>query len=149
MNTVVAIRGDFDARFPDLKGLSRNADRVPGRELANLVAKWLRQGGLAIEGPEYEEPFFTLRHGMGRDRIEVLCYIYAPKAEVWVVEATWRQGFLSRLFGRGEPQGLNPLLVALHEGLMQEPKVREMRWFATLPADPYGQVAFGLGPFSG
>jgi hypothetical protein len=56
MSTVVATRGDFDARFPDLKGLPHGADRVPGRELANLVAKWLRQGRLAVERPEPKSP---------------------------------------------------------------------------------------------
>ncbi len=56
MNTVVAIRGHFDARFPDLKGLPRGADRVPGRDLANLVAKWLRRGRLAVERPELKCP---------------------------------------------------------------------------------------------
>jgi hypothetical protein len=148
MNTVVAIRGDFDATFPDLKGLPHDADRVPGRDLANVVANCLRRGGLAIVGPEYEEPFFAVRCGSGREQIEVLCYIYEPKAGVWVVEAGWREGFLDRLRGRGKPQGLNTVLTSLHEGLLGEPRVREMRWFGRLPADPFGEVEFGLGPFS-
>jgi hypothetical protein len=148
MNTVVAIRGDFDATFPDLKGLPDDADRVPGRALANVVANCLRQGGLAVAGPEYEEPFFAVRCGSGREQIEVLCYIYEPKAGVWVVEAGWRQGFLDRLRGRGKPQCLNTVLASLHEGLMGEPRVREIRWFAKLPVDPFGEVDFRLGPFS-
>ncbi len=149
MNTIVAIRGDFDAGFPDLKALPRDVDRVPGRELADLVARWLRQGGLVVEGPEYAEPFFILRHGGGREQIEVLCSIYDPQAGVWVVEATGRRGLLSRLLGRGQPPALSGVLAALHEGLGREPRVREMRWFARLPADPFGPVAFGSGPFPG
>jgi len=148
MNTVVAILGDFDATFPDLKGLPHDADRVPGRDLANVVASCLRQGGLAIVGPECEEPFFAVRCGSGREQVKVLCYIYKPKAGVWVVEAGWRQRVLDRLRGRGKPQGLNAVLASLHEGLMREPRVREMRWFAKLPADPFGEVEFRLGPFS-
>jgi hypothetical protein len=148
MNTVVAIRGDFDATFPDLKGLPDEADRVPGRDLADVVASCLRRDGLAIVGPEYEEPFFAVRCGSGREEIEVLCYIHEPKAGVWVVEAGWRPGLLDRLRGRGKPQGLNALLVSLYEGLLREPRVHEMRWFATLPADPFGEVEFGVGPFS-
>ena len=149
MNTVVAIRGEFDATFPDLKGLSHDADRDPGRDLANVVANCLRQGGLAIVGPEYEEPFFVVRCGSGREQVEVFRYIYEPKGGVWVVETGWRQTFLARLLGRGRPQSLNTVLVSLHEGLEREPRVREMRWFTTLPAKPFGQVEFGLGPFSG
>ena len=148
MNTVVAIRGDFDATFPDLKGLPDDADRVPGRDLADVVANCLRQCGLATVGPEYEEPFFAVRCGSGREQIEVLCYIHEPKRGVWVVEAGWRQGLLDRLRGRGKPQDLDALLGSLHEGLMREPRVREMRWFTKLPADPFGEVSFGLGPFS-
>ncbi len=149
MNSCVALRGEFDARFPDLKGLARDADRIPGRELAEIVSRGLRQAGIAIAGPVCEEPFFTLRCEAGGQTITLLCYLYAPDTGTWVVEAPQHQGFLSRLLRRPRTEGLRRVLEALHQTLLREPRVREMRWFAELPVEPFGKMPYGVGPFAG
>ena len=38
IRTAAALLGDFDPAFPDERGLGPDDDRVPGRDLAELVA---------------------------------------------------------------------------------------------------------------
>jgi hypothetical protein len=144
---VVALRGDFDARFPDLRGASPNEDRVPGRDLAECVLDGLRRRQIETAGPFYEEPFFALRCQVAGRKVEVLCYIYEPAAGTWVVEAVRTTGLLARLRGRTDLAEVSTVVGAVHETLLQERRVLETRWFLKLPATPFGNVPFSTSPF--
>lgn len=147
--TIVALRGDFEAKFPDLHGLPPDRDRVPGRDLAEFILGGLRRRQIEAAGPFYEEPFFELRCQVAGRRIEVLCYIYEPRAETWVVEVLQKTGFLARLRGRTAEAEVTTVVEAVHEILLQDPRVRESRWFSELPATPFQSDSFSMGPFAG
>jgi len=147
VKSVVAIRGDFDARFPDSRGASPNEDRVPGRDLAECVLAGLRRRQIETAGPFYEEPFFVLRCQVAGRKIEVLCYIYEPAARTWVVEAVRTTGLLASLRGRNDDAEVSTVIEAVHQALLQDSRVRETRWFSKLPASPFGNVSFSVSPF--
>jgi hypothetical protein len=146
LNNVVALRGDFDARFPDMCQLGSDQDRVPGRDLAECVLAGLKEQGLEAEGPLYEEPFFELRCRTGARPVTVLCYIYEPKAETWVVEVVWKTGFFDWFARREDEPHVRTLVGALYQALARDRQVREMRWFSSLPASPFGNVSFAVSP---
>jgi len=149
VKTIVALRGDFDATFQDLRHLPPEQDRVPGRELAECVLGGLRRRQIETTGPFCEEPFFELRCQVAGRRIEVLCYIYEPKAQTWVVEVVRRTGLLARLKGGAADAEVTTVVEAIHETLLQNGQVREARWFSELPASPFGNVSFSVSPFAG
>jgi hypothetical protein len=145
---VVALRGDFDATFPDLREVLPDQDRVPGRDLAECVVAGLRRRRIETAGPFYEEPFFELRCQVAGRRIDVLCYILEPTARTWVVEVVRKTGFLARLRGSAAEAEVTAVVEAVHETLLRDSRVREARWFSELPASPFGNVSFSVSPFA-
>ena len=148
LNRIVAIRGDFDARFPESQTWSAGGDRVPGRDLAELVLEGLRRRGLEAEGPIDEEPFVAVRCRVGERQFVILCYIYEPRGKdsVWVVECPTTLGLLARLRGGSEEPELRTVLGAVQESLLHDARVREMRWFSRLPASPFSADIFSVVP---
>jgi hypothetical protein len=147
VRNIVALRGDFDSTFPDLREALPDQDRVPGRDLAECVLAGLRGRRIETSGPFYEEPFFELRCQVAGRRIEVLCYIYEPAAGTWVVEVVRKTGFLAWLRGGNDDEEVNTVVGAVHDALLRDGRVREARWFSRLPAGPFGNVSFSASPF--
>lgn len=148
MNTVVAIKGTFDARFPEFTWLPKKGDRVPGRELGELITAGLRQRGFAAEDVSYEEPFFTTRCQSGNYRYEVQSFIYVPGETdaVWAVDCPPTLGAWARFSGKSEDAELSAVLIAIHETLKNDARVIDMRWFKELPAEPFSVLQYGRSP---
>ncbi len=108
----------------------------------------LRKRGFQVSDIECEEPFFVTRCRSGEDQYEVLSYIYTPdkKDPVWVVECLPTIGFLGKLFGKSEDTQIAPVLNAVDETLRNYPHVREMRWFADLPSEPFSVDSYETSP---
>jgi hypothetical protein len=149
VKSVVALRGDFNAAFPDLRHVLPDQDRIPGRDLAECVLAGLRSRQIETAGPFYEEPFFELRCQVADRRIEVLCYIYEPTAGTWVVEVVRKIGFLAWVKGGAADAEVTTVVEAIYQTLLQDGRVREARWFSKLPASPFGNVSFSVSPFAG
>jgi hypothetical protein len=107
VKSVVAIRGELNASFPDLRSLKPGDYRVPGRDLAELILVGLKRHGIDVEGPFYDEPFFTIRCRVSKETIEIQCYIYEPAEGVWIVEATPKLGFIDKLLVRHRDAALS------------------------------------------
>jgi hypothetical protein len=148
MNTVVAIKGTFDANFPELTWLPKKGDRVPGRELAELITEGLRQRGFDAEDVSYEEPFFTTRCQSGDYRYEVLSYIYVPAGAdaVWAVDCAPTLGTWAKLTGKSEEAEHGAVLIAIHDTLKKDARVIDMRWFKDLPGEPFSVQKYGRSP---
>ena len=131
IRTAAALLGDFDPAFPDERGLGPEDDRVPGRDLAELVAAGLREQGLGVDGPSCDEPFFVVSCRSGEVRYQVLCGLLEPKERdsVWIVECPRTLGWWARLRGRSEEAELTRVVTALHEVFTASPRVRQVRWF--------------------
>ena len=129
--TAAAVAGDFDPVFPDLRGLPKNADRVPGRDLANLVATGLQSEGFDVEGPTNEEPFFAVVCSSGGVQFEILCFIYVPdgRNSLWQVHCQRNLGWFSRLLGKSEEDELVDVVLAIHKVLTTSPRVGAVRWY--------------------
>jgi hypothetical protein len=140
LNTI-AITGDFDFMFPDLKGLPDDADRVPGRDLAVLILNGLRKYGFDTTDIIYDEPFFMIICISCDLKYQVLCFIYDPNplAPVWIVQVPKKLGFWDRLMGKSEDSQLKPVLDAIEYTLGSDKRVKEMRWFNKLPAKPFNK----------
>jgi hypothetical protein len=148
MNTVVAIKGTFDARFPEVTWLPKQGERMPGRELAELITDGLRQRGFDAKDVLYEEPFFTTRCQSGKYRYEVLSYIYVPEEAdaVWAVDCAPTLGTWAKLTGKSEDAELGALLIAIYDTLKNDSRVIDMRWFEELPAKPFSVQKYGRSP---
>ena len=148
MNTVVAIKGTFDPTFPPSTWLPMKRERVPGRELAELIQSGLSQRGFNAEEVSYEEPFYVTRCRSGNYRYEILSYIYDPDeaGAVWVVECAPQLGLWAKLMGKTEAQELGAVLKAINETLRGDSRVKEGRWFTKLPASPFAAEKYGRSP---
>jgi hypothetical protein len=149
-DTVVALKAAFDPTFPDLRDVGKDEDRIPGRDLGELVAEGLKRHGLEAQGPSNEEPFFVVRCKSGRFDYGILCYIYEPAEDpVWVVECPRKLGFLAKLRGQSEESELGAVVSAMHDILRDDPRVKEMRWFRELPPVPWGEeTKYDTSPMS-
>lgn len=136
----VAFHADFDASFPDLAGLPDDADRIPGRELGEIIVDGLRSRGLAASDLEDDEPFFSTECRIADKEYSVLCYLYDPEPAqpVWVVDIQRPTGLLARLFGKSKPEDIKPIVDAIDATLSECPRVHgKLRWFSgDLPLDP-------------
>ena len=121
---------------------------MPGRQLGELVSSGLRKRGFEAEDVSYEEPFFVTLCRSGEIEYEVLSYIYWPdkRDRIWAVDCSPRLGFIPKLFGRSEESKLGAILGAIHDILKSEPRVRKMRWFKDLPAEPFAVRRYALSP---
>lgn len=150
MNTVVAIRGDFDPTFPDLKSLPKGQDRLPGRALAELVVSGLRKRGFNASDVMNEEPFFVTRCRSGDYEYQILsCLAYADDtAPVWEVSCPPTIGFWGKLFGKSEEKELGPLLDAILDTLKSDGRIKEMRWFRepSISPDPFAAKNYATSP---
>ena len=97
-HTTVALRGDFNPNFPDLKRVKKDDDRMPGRDLADLIFFGLKEKDLKVSSPINEEPFFVIKCCSGHFEYEITCCLFEPKNEqsVWVIEIPRKIGFLGR-----------------------------------------------------
>ena len=128
MNLAAAMRGNFDATFPDLSSLPKDADRVPGRPLGKLVVEGLRARGFTTSDVQYEEPFFVTRCRSGERTYPILAYLaYSDDTgPAWVVCCHRTIGFWGRLLGKSEDRELSGVLEAIDfpSNLPQNPMVR-------------------------
>lgn len=121
---------------------------MPGRELANVITTGMRRLGFHVQDVSYEEPFFSTRCRSGTYEYEILSFVGLPDKidATWVVECRPVLGLLSRLMGRSEEQELEAVLKAIHEVLTGESRVTEIRWFKTLPSDPFRARKYWSSP---
>lgn len=149
MNTVVALKGTFNATFPRLSWLPKGGDRVAGRELGELITSGLRERGFNAEDVSYQEPFFVTRCWSGDYQYKILSYLYYPDEvePIWAVECVPKLGFLAKLLGKSEEVELAALLGAIHDTLLVDARVRDQRWFKkALPASPFSVSEYALSP---
>ena len=148
MNTAAALKAYFNAVFPHLDQLKKGEDRLPGRELAEVVVAGLRKRGFQTTDVKCEEPFFTTVCSLGSFKYEILSYIYVPDEidPIWAVECPSPVGFFARLSGKSDKHEHGTLLDALHDVLNDEPKIREIRWFKELPGAPFEEGKYGTSP---
>jgi hypothetical protein len=148
MNRVVAIRASFDPKFPDLNSLPKGQDRLPGRELGDLVVRGLRKHGFQVSDLECEEPLFVTRCRSGDGEYKILCYVYTPDPvdPVWVVECPPTIGFLGKLMGKSDDRQIGPIVEAIHDTLRIDSHIRETRWFADLPFEPFSVARYDTSP---
>ena len=147
INTSAAIRGNFHHRP---KPGAAEESELPGRDLAELVEQGLRRVGFAIEGVVYEEPFFVVRCRVGQFEYELLSYLFDPHDvnPVWVVDCPSRLGFFDKWFARSKNAEYASVLQAIHRTLISDHRVREVRWFRSLPADPFSAEGYSRIPLS-
>lgn len=145
---MVAIRGDFDATFPDLKSLPKGQDRIPGRPLAELVVSGLRKRGFNASDVKNGEPFFVTRCRSGNYEYQVLSYLaYADDtAPAWEVSCPPTISFWGKLFGKSEQKTLGSLLDAIHDTLKTDGRIKEMRWFTKPSYDPFSAKKYAISP---
>ncbi len=55
--TTAAILADFEPNFPSLSGLGNDADRIPGRDLAQMIASGLEENVLKLLVQLSRNPF--------------------------------------------------------------------------------------------
>ena len=149
MNTVVALRGQFSAVFPELNTIKEGQDRIPGRELADFLHNGLKSHGFEVSEIENVEPLFSIKCKSGQLTYEILVSLYDPDAEqpIWVIECPCKLGILAKLMGKKEDEELRTILAGIYSALSQKDKVWEMRWFKNLPAEPYSEVSYDLYPW--
>jgi hypothetical protein len=151
INTVAAIRANFDTKFPDLTGLPKGKDRLPGREFGDFVVEGLRKRGFQASDNQCEEPFFVTWCRSGDWEYKVFCYLYTPDeaSPVWVVECPATIGFWGKLTGKSEERELSAVLAAIDDTLKSDARVKETRWFADLPAEPFSAKKYAISPQAG
>jgi hypothetical protein len=146
-HTAVAIKGNFDASFPDLRNVKKGEDRIPGRCFGELVVQGLVRHGLQATGPLNEEPFFAVPCRSGDYEYRVLCYLLEPGQDpVWVIECPRNFGFIAKWRGKSEEAELGAVVMAIHETLKNDSHVREIRWFQKLPDTPFEESRYGITP---
>ena len=148
MNLAAAMRGNFDATFPDLRSLPKDADRVPGLTLGELVVNGLRACGFTTSDVQYEEPFFVTRCRSGERTYPILAYLaYSDDTgPAWVVSCQRTVGFLGRLLGKSEDRELTTVVEAIDDTLRKDGRITDVRWFADPPFDPFSQAKYDTSP---
>lgn len=148
MNLAATMRGEFDETFPDLSSLPKGADRVPGRRLGELVVEGLRQRGFTTSDVQYKEPFFVTRCRSGKRTYPIVAYLaYSDDmGPVWAVYCQRTIGFWDRLVGRYEEKELSRVLEAIHDVLLQNSRITDIRWFPEPPFDPFSEKKYGISP---
>jgi hypothetical protein len=147
-HTAVAFKGKFDPSFPS-ESLNPHRDRIPGRDLASLVAGGLLARGLQASEPVNEEPFFTISCRSGEIDYQILCYLLEPGTDpVWVVECARTLSAIARWRGRSEEVQLGAIVMAIHDTLQKDPRVVDLRWFPELPGSPFEEDLYDTSPAS-
>ena len=124
-HTAAAFKGEFDPSFPP-GSLKSNEDRIPGRDLATLVAGGLLAHGLQAGEPVNEEPFFAVSCRSGDIDYQILCYLLEPGSDpIWVVECARTLSAIARWRGKSEEAELGAVVMAIHETLQEDSRVRE------------------------
>ena len=131
----VAFRAlDYDATLGD-------GPELPGRQLAEDIAASLRELGRSPLGVFNEEPFWAIRFASGSRTLDVLVGLYLPDEErdkaIWWVSVPSSLGFFDRLFRKAEGPSTILLLEAINAALQSDDRIRDVRWFKELPAEPY------------
>ncbi len=148
-HTSAALKGEFDPSFPR-GSLKSDEDRIPGRDLASLVASGLRAHGLDAGEPVNEEPFFIISCRSGDFNYQVLCYLLEPGSDpIWVVECARTLSAIARWRGKSEEAELGAVVLAIHKTLEKDARVRDIRWFRELPGSPFEQSWYDTSPESG
>ena len=146
-HTAAALKGSFDASFPDLRDVKKGEDRMPGRALGELVAQGLQRHGLQASGPFDEEPFFVVPCEVEGIKYRILCYILEPgKNPVWAVECPRTLGLIAKWRGKSEERELGLVVTAIHEALTHDSRVTEIRWFKDLPLTPFEESKYDTSP---
>lgn len=148
LNTTVAFKGHFDARFPDLRKIGAHDDRIPGRPVAEMIARGLREQKLEISGVENEEPFFTITSRLGQHvyRLDLSIAGIGNSDSTWQINCRRIYGFWKRLFKNPNEPELALLLEAIEKVLKSDSRVTEIRWFAEPQYDPWSQKRFSSSP---
>jgi predicted RNase H-like HicB family nuclease len=143
----VSFKGTFDASFPDLRTIKEGDDRIPGRDLGELIVGGLLRRGLQASGPVNEEPFFVVPCPSDQYNYRILCYVLEPGPDpVWVVECPRLLGFMAKWRGESEENELGAVVTAIDETLKSDSRVREMRWFKELPISPFEESKYDTSP---
>ena len=150
MNTTVAMRTAFAATFPDLRSLAKGQERVPGRQLGQLVAKGLRARGVEDSDVQYEEPLFVTRCRSGEHVYPIFSSVLYPEKSgaPWVVSCERQISFWGRLLGRSEEKDMGLVLDAIDDTLRNDARITDMRWFKDAPCDPFSEKKYATSPRS-
>jgi hypothetical protein len=148
MNPTVAFKAEFDAQFPDLSEIGKDEDRIPGRPVAEMIMRGLRERAIKASDVTNQEPFFEVTCEIGDYKYVVLTSIAGGDGNdpVWQINCGRIFGFWELFPGKNGDSELANLLEAVHDILKRDSRVKEIRWFHEPQIEPWLEKQFSSAP---
>jgi hypothetical protein len=117
----VRFKGEFKKEFKD---------EFPGRDLAEFIAKQLRQKKCVVNSVEYADPWFTVNVVSGSIEYPLMVSHSAFEEDFWEISCPRTLGRLAVYRGKSEDTEMQNLVNALDEILQDKETITDIKWFS-------------------